>query len=249
MRIFSLGMASTCPSLTFVERSATGLRDDPVWWSIYDASLAPWLREPREIVVGSAERGEAIALAARDGETTVGLALVHLLEEPPAVLVLALGLLPELMGQRIGSLLLDEATGAGMRRLRERGLDPWGFAIAAEPPELAASKAQRDQRRKQIAFVRRQGARVLPYPYLQPPVRGTAPAPMRLLFRGEEGRRLRQHELESLVQAIYFEKYGRVNGVDARTLQRLLAPSPPGAAPSFCLPRTGPGLRLLPEPT
>ena len=52
---------------------------------------------------------------------------------------------------------------------------------------------------------------------------GIAAVPMRLMFRPTEGEAtMRPETVEALVRAIYFDKYGAINGIDRSILDELL---------------------------
>ena len=77
---------------------------------------------------------------------------------------------------------------------------------------------------RRIRFFEGQGGRPIPRPYKQPPVNGPDAVPMRLMFRPARGSAIPADPvLEALVRAIYFEKYGAVNGIPAPLLERLLS--------------------------
>jgi hypothetical protein len=77
-------------------------------------------------------------------------------------------------------------------------------------------------RERRIAFFRRHGGRLLLRPYFQPPVNGPVPVPMSLMYRAAEGDAAPDAVLiDRLVCAIYFEKYGAINGIPSDILHQL----------------------------
>jgi hypothetical protein len=87
-------------------------------------------------------------------------------------------------------------------------------------------------RRRRVLFFQRQGGAILSRPYRQPPVNGTEPVPMQLMYRPSRGVTMPDAAtVEALVRAMYFEKYGWVNGIPSQTLQGLLTASLPSRKP------------------
>lgn len=219
-------MAVTCPPLRFEERSPEGLEADPAFWRLYEASFRPWLREPREVIVETVRRGAGIAFVASDGDATVGLSVIHLLEDPAAVFLVYLALEPRLRGQRLGGELLERSFALGLRQLRDRGRDPVGCIWEVDDPALSTGEAQAERRQRRIAFFAHHGGALLERRYLQPPVSGDQPVPMLLMARPEPGHEVDAALGERLVRAIYREKYWAVNGVSAPLLESLLEDRP-----------------------
>lgn len=223
-------MATTCPTLQFREYDASGLEADGAFWHLYDESFRPWLREPREVIVESLRREAGIAVAASDEERTVGLATFHLLDDPPAVFLVYLAIHPALRGQRLGGELLERSFELALDRWRDRGKEPLGVIWEVDDPALATTEVQRERRQRRIGFFQRHGGMLLDTAYWQPPlIAGTAPLPMRLIFRpADSGSEPTTEEIHRLVRAIYVEKYGKLNGLDGDVLGELLERFPPG---------------------
>jgi len=240
-------MASTCPPLQFGEPAPEGLGANHSLWELYGASFDSAAREPAAALIEGVRAGTVVMLTAEDAGRTVALAAIHLLREPAVGLLLYLAVAPELRGQRIGSTLLEQAVAVAEERQRQLGREPRGWAAQVEVPELAPTLEERERRRRVLLFFRGHGARPLPCSYLRPPVRGGTPSAARLLHAPAGGLQLRRAEVEALLRAIYFEKYGAANGVDRRLLLSLLGPAPagapgvvlPGAAPRVPPPREG----------
>lgn len=216
-------MALTCPPLRLVEPDPSALETDAGFWRIYDESFRPWLREPRQVIVDSVREGVGLAIAATDGDRTVGLATFHLLEEPAVLFLVYLAVDPALRGQRLGGELLERSIERGLAILRSRGADPLGTIWEADDPALATTETQRIRRERRIAFFQRHGATLLDTPYRQPPlIEGTAALPMRLLFRPAGGALPDEAAIRSTIRNLYLQKYGDLNGLDRGLLEKLL---------------------------
>jgi hypothetical protein len=152
---------------------------------------------------------------------TTGLATTHLLTHPPAVFLIYLAAARGERSRGIGSELFRFSWDCGKSRLQAQGLRPLGLIWEIDPLRPDADDAAARQRR--VDFFRRQGGRVLEREYLQPPVNGITPVPMTLMFRPDDGEALpAEATVDELVRAIYFDKYGTVNGIDRSLLEDLL---------------------------
>jgi len=201
--------------------TAEALRADDAWWRIYQDSFPANEQEPQDVIVESVLRGAGMAFRVRRQGVTVGLATTHLLKDPAAVFLVYLAVTRGERNRGAGGELLRGAWEAGETRLREQGLKPLGLVWEVDPPQAAESEEEVSQRR--IAYFRRRGGQLLERPYLQPPVNGIAAVPMRLMFLPAEGEGIPAAEtVEGLVRAIYFEKYGAVNGIERPVLEGLL---------------------------
>jgi GNAT superfamily N-acetyltransferase len=207
---------------TVQEMTVDQLAADRDWWAIYEDSFPTNEREPEEVILKSLRSGDGMAFRARRGETTSGLATTHLLTDPAAVFLIYLAAARTERSHGIGAELFEAAWEMGKDRLRTRGLSPRGLIWEVDPPEATAEDAANRERR--IAFFRRRGGEILETPYLQPPVDRIAAVPMSLMFRTAEGEAPPAgQEVDALVRAIYYQKYGAVNGIDQQTLRELLS--------------------------
>ena len=104
-----------------------------------------------------------------------------------------------------------------------KNLDPTGLIWEIEDPDAAVDELERAERQKRVRFFRCLGGELLARRYMQPPVDGVAPVPMRLMYRPAPGSHLpTEPAVEALVRAIYFEKYGDLNGIPVSVLSDLL---------------------------
>jgi len=195
---------------------------DKDWWRIYDYSFPATEREPPNVIVESLRRGVGIALRARREGVTFGLATIHILNKPPAVFLVYLAVAQGDRSQGTGGELLRSAWESGADYLSRRGSKALGLIWEVDSPELDASDSE--ARRRRVAFFQRHGGQMLARRYLQPPVNGTTAIPMSLMFTPAEDEALPTPEVvESLVRAMYFEKYAAINGIDTAVLEDLLS--------------------------
>ena len=208
--------------------SADELAGDKESWRIYEESLPPEEREPSEVILDSLRRSLGAALRARHAGVTIGIATTHLLLDPAAVFLVYLAIDSRYRDAGNGAMLFEYAWSSSEVQLRGRGYNPLGLIWEVDDPREAGNPNEELLRRRRIRFFERQGGAILARPYLQPPVNGTEPVPMQLMYRPSKGVTMPDAAtIDALVRAIYFEKYGGMNGIPSQTLQSLLTASPP----------------------
>jgi len=216
-------MPESVPDLVFDSPSADTLAADSALWQLYDSAFPSTEREPRSVILDTLRRGDGIAVRARQGAHTVGLALAHMLRHPPALFIVYLAVVPELRSRHIGAALFEELWTAGSKSYAARGTPAEGMIWEVDIPERATSEQGLEQSRRRIAFFTRLGGAVLPGSYVQPPVDGVVSVPMHLMFHPARGKPLPDEAARSaLVRALYFEKYHGANGIPRAVLQNLL---------------------------
>jgi hypothetical protein len=196
--------------VTFEALDRRGLVADEEFWEIYRYSFPPEEREPKDVIVESLGRGGVAVRAVSNGRT-VGLATTQRLTAPDAVFLVYLGLDRAFRGGGLGAALTDatfrlSATPTSL-----------GMVWEVDDPDLPVSAEELAIRQRRVRFFSRLGGRLVDLPYHQPPVDGVHPVPMRLMWRGEGDLP------DGIVPAIYFQKYGAVNGIPAKVLTDLLA--------------------------
>ena len=200
------------------------LAADAAFWALYAHAFPPSEREPAEVILRSLHLGVGLALAGREEAThTQALVTLHLLQDPDVVFLVYLALAGERRGHGEGRAVLESAWSAGVQALAQRGRRAQGLVWEVDPPETAPDAAERAVRERRLRFFERAGGVQLPRPYLQPPV-GTdpAPLPMRLMYRAAPGQPATP-DADTLVRAMYAQKYGAVNGLPEAQLQALWA--------------------------
>jgi GNAT superfamily N-acetyltransferase len=192
--------------LIFEIADADSVAADESFWTIYDGAFPAEEREPRSVILDAARAGVGVITRAREEGATVALASAHKLQDPAALFLVYLAVAPNLRGQGVGKQLFDFTCGKWSQIIWEVDL-----------PERAGSEAERARRERRIGFFRRAGGELVARPYRQPPLGPELPpVEMQLMARPLP------QESERLVRAIYFEKYGRQNGIAVETLTALL---------------------------
>lgn len=211
-------------AVTFKALTPEELVQDYSWWKIYEDSFPVNEREPREVILHSVEFNVGVAVGASSNGQTIGLATTHLLKEPPAVFLVYLALASNWRSHGIGADLLEFAWGTSEAKLAQQGLKARGliWEVKSTTQECQGEELLNGHRR--VSFFRRCGGETLPGLYLQPPVDGIAPVPMDLMFRPSAQLKTPEPgEIDRLVRAMYFEKYGFINGIPRALLKALLA--------------------------
>jgi hypothetical protein len=208
--------------------AADELAEDKEAWRIYEESLPPEEREPIEIILDSLRRSLGMALRARRAGATVGIATTHLLLDPAAVFLVYLAIDSRYRDLGNGATLFEYAWSSSEGLLRRRGYSPLGLIWEVDDPRVAGNPDEELLRCRRIRFFQRQGGAILSRPYRQPPLIRTEPVAMQLMYRPSQGGSMPDAAtVEALIRAMYFEKYGEVNGIPSQTLQGLLTASLP----------------------
>jgi hypothetical protein len=205
--------------LIFTSLAATDLVRDSSWWEIYNDSFPSSEREPPQVIVNSLETGAGMAASARLNDETIAIATTHLLKNPPAIFLVYLATTKKLRGRGCGGELLEYAWQTGHQRLSDNGYNATGLVAEVDAPDESDDAEEKHFRERRIAFFARHGVELLQRSYVQPAVDGITTVPMRLIFRPAEGYAPPDSAFtDSLVRAIYFEKYHAVNGVAKESL-------------------------------
>jgi GNAT superfamily N-acetyltransferase len=214
----------TLPDSVFVESvDAHALREDEAFWQLYEQAFPATEREPRDVIVATVEREAGFALRARTAGETIGMAFAHLLRDPPAIFLVYLAVDPNRRSRHLGTAILSAVDRFGTERLGAVGLESHGMVWEIDDPGSTTDPGELNIRVRRRAFFERAGGRPLDVPYVQPPVDGVTPVPMQLMYRpGEKSRVPDRAGAVALVRAIYFEKYGAMNGIPGPVLDRLL---------------------------
>jgi GNAT superfamily N-acetyltransferase len=206
---------------TFNSLNADSLRADRDWWRIYHEVFPANEREPNIIIVQSITMGGGLALRASIENRTAAIATIQLLRSVPAVFLIYLGVDPAAQGQGLGAALFEYAWQAGNAQLAQAGLDGLGYIWEVDSI-IAGDEPEARKRARRIEFFQRQGGQLLASQYWQPPVDGVNTVPMSLMFRPAGALVINEQFVETLVRAIYLEKYRDVNGIDEVLLMKLL---------------------------
>ena len=198
----------------------TALSRDQGFWNIYRGSFPACEQEPEAVIATSVRLKTGMAFRSVLSGATIAMATTHLLRRAPAVFLVYLAVDAGQKGRGTGGNLL-EFIHADARLSAPGGL---GLVWETERPEDAGDESERTVRERRLAFFQRHGAVVAARDYRQPALDGVAPVPMNLLFRpAEPGSSLEPAHIQALIRAIYFEKYGELNGISTRHLEDLLA--------------------------
>jgi GNAT superfamily N-acetyltransferase len=207
---------------------------DPGFWKIFDDSFPPEEKDPRAVVLKTAEHVMGAVFCSRLEGETLALAIVQHLREVPYEFLIYLAVAPTWKGQGTGGELLEFVSQA----LASSDPTCLGLVWEVDRPEDADSEVEMTKRARRIRFFERHSGRRLEVPYLQPALDGQHVVPMHLMTRSFPGAPSQDAaSLRQLAHALYFEKYCAVNGLSPLHLEDLLdgrippRPAFPGAGP------------------
>lgn len=190
------------------------LRQDPDFWAIYHGSFPPEETESEAVIYRSLENGGR-AFRSRLNGKTVAMATTQDLKNPGALFLIYLAVNPTVRGKSLGSKLIEWIWSDVVMKHPEMQ----GMVWEVDRTEDAADSAGREIREKRLRFFDHHGGKILSYPYRQPALDGVKPVPMNLLFRSKD---ITLPHPQELTRAIYFEKYGAINGIRKAHLEGLL---------------------------
>ncbi|HEX5071124.1 MAG TPA: GNAT family N-acetyltransferase [Vicinamibacterales bacterium] len=199
---------------------ALSLEWDADFWRIYNDAFPASERDPRAVVLATAAAGTGFVLRARRDDTTIGLLVANVLRDPAVIFVVYLAVDPHWRSQRVGSALLASAETFGTRHIVAAGGAMQGLVWEIDDPARADDEAERAIRLRRRRFFERAGGQALDVPYLQPPIDGHSVVAMQLMHKPGAGGRMTT-AASRLVQAIYDQKYGALNGIPRDTLDGL----------------------------
>lgn len=216
-------MSDASVTISWDEPQAEELRRDQEFWSVYEAAFPINEREQPEVILRAISQKVGVAVRARQNGETIGLASMHLLQDPACVFLVYLAIAPHMQSRGLGQRLLQYAWQVGSQRCAQNGSPATGMVWEVDPPALAMNEKERQKRERRIRFFSRQGGEVLQCDYVQPPLHGDKPVKMHLMHRPADSTSALSFEATvGLVRAMYLQKYGAVNGIDERVLQDLL---------------------------
>jgi hypothetical protein len=169
--------------------------------AIYQDSFPDNERQPRNVIQHRVEMGLETLYVVLIGEMVVGFCFLWSFIDIGFDLLDYLAVSSERRGSGYGSFMFIQAT----KKILQNGRS---IVIEAEDPLYGHGATDKYRR---IDFYMRNGARILEdFSYILPPLHGTEPTRMRLLFFTEKvGYILGRRELEVLIMRLYTEVYAR----------------------------------------
>lgn len=193
------------------------LREDLDWWMIYYYSFAPEERESELVILKSVATETGMAFSAKDGNVTKGIATVHLLKDISTIFLVYLAILPSERGKGIGSKFFQFIEQSATKHLDNLGIRSAGMVWEVQKSEFLIDGLSSESELRR-AFFKKNGGTFLDCRYIQPPVDGKNLIDMDLMIKPANGV---SPSAAPLIQAIYYDKYQRVNEINKKTLDRL----------------------------
>jgi hypothetical protein len=198
------------------------LRNNDKWWSFYNNCFPSEEREPAEVIYRSIGAG-GLVYQLTDGSQTTGIATVQILNSCATAMLVYFAVDPMIRGMGNGSYFLQLLYDDVEQHFKSLNLEFKGLIWEVEKPELAENSEDEDLRIKRINFFKKNGGVIISEQYIQPPVDGISLVPMILMFRcSRKNQTLLSSETDQYIKSVYFEKYGRINGIDDEALSALL---------------------------
>lgn len=197
----------------------------------YDESFPIEVREPHDVFLkGVQYAADSFPnhfrfIVGVEGDQVVSFATGHYLAEVNAGFIVYIATNPLLRRNGVGSktlkkieeLLHQDAVAAGKSALQS-------IVLETEIEEMVHTEAEKeDCIKRQRFFEKNHYKRYEEVHYLQPPLHGDEEGiPLYLFIKDLQINHLTKAEVDKLIQAIYREKYDRVNGIDQNILRRCL---------------------------
>jgi GNAT superfamily N-acetyltransferase len=197
--------------------------------ALYQQTFSVDVREPEDVLLRGVTLRQAMApngfhfLVALDEQQQVaGFSTAHYLADVRFGFVVYLLVNPAIHGQGLGGKLLAQMQKRLEQDAARYGTSLRGVILETEREEDAHNESERSDSRRRNRFFNRQGfGRLETVHYVQPPLwETTKEIPLHLYVRRlADQTMLTGAELRQIVQAMYEQKYGNVNHVDAQTLR------------------------------
>lgn len=198
--------------LKVVNLNQEELLNDWEWWGIYELCFPSEEREGKEIILKSlGEAGKAVCL--KYNSETIGIATFQYLPSIQSYFMIYFAIGQKHQGQKLGPYFLNLIFNYISKEQDFLNSLIWEV-------EKPCGDAGVEIQQKRILFFEKSGAELLDVQYTQPPVDGKTLVPMHLMQK-----KYRQEILpvSDIVNAIYFEKYAKVNGIGEDILNKLLS--------------------------
>jgi hypothetical protein len=196
---------------------------DTAWWQIYEDSFPLSERDSKDNILKAVEKKLAIVGSYQLKNHTVAIVVFYCLQTSILSFVflnyIAIGHSGRnrgLGGKLFSSLLLH------IEKMNELGTHKYQAVVwEIEDPDMAVNNAEKQFRERRLNFYRRLGGKYFKHIFMQPPIDGSTILSMRLMYYSPD--QIDIPDFESvMIEAIYFQKYHVVNGVDKKILNDLL---------------------------
>lgn len=207
-----------CPTIT-------ELKEDKLWWEIYEEAFPSIEREPKEVILRTIEDKLGLAVRAKslDNKETLAIATVHFLRNSSVIFLVYLAVDKKTRSNGIGAKLMDRSWLFGKEFLAKEEILVKGMVWESSHFDSAITEEEKEAHIKRESFYLRQGGKTLLDSYIQPPVDGNTLVKMKLYYRANDfiDETFDKEAINSLVRSIYWEKYNKANGISEKILREL----------------------------
>ncbi|HHW38098.1 MAG TPA: GNAT family N-acetyltransferase [Bacillales bacterium] len=199
---------------------------------LYDQAFPIDVREPHDIFQKGLKYADSSFpnhfrfLVGMEGDTVVSFAIGHYLADVNAGFIVYIVTSPLIRGNGLGSTTLLKMEELFKKDAESAGHSSLRFSILeTEMEEQVHTEAEKEDCIKRERFYDKNNyKRYEEINYLQPPLHGDKSGiPLNLLFKSfQESQTITRAEISPIVQAMYREKYYKVNGIDKAVLSNCL---------------------------
>jgi GNAT superfamily N-acetyltransferase len=205
--------------------TVTELKEDKLYWEIYEEAFPSTEREPKEVILRTVEEKLGLAIRAKSlyNKETLAISVVHFLRNTSKIFLVYLAVSKNIRSKGIGAKLMDQSWLFGKEFLAKEEILAKGMVWESSHFDSAVTEEEKEAHTKRESFYLRQGGRILLDNYIQPPVDGNTLVKMKLYYRANSfiDEAFDKETINSLVRSIYWEKYNKANGISEKVLREL----------------------------
>ena len=196
--------------------------EDSAWWSIYQQSFPPKeLDDKNQLLDALQHRIVKIGCHRRQDET-LAIAVVYPLQAIPCAFLHYFAVAKNFRCQGLGGKLFKGLVHSVPAILSSQNNSHFGLVFEVEDPAAATSLDAKTICEQRIQFYKRHGAHLFKHSFIQPAINGTHTVMMRLMYCAPQSNANIHASEKSIAEAIYIEKYQRVNAIPKEIISSLL---------------------------
>ncbi len=200
--------------LIFKIISLEQLKKKKEWWNLYYQSFPRLQREPRIMILAAIRNNNAIAIQALLNRKIVGISLIYIASDPPHVFLDYIAVKNKVRGNRIGAKLFNYSCAVGIERVKSKKLNPLGIFWEVQNEKHCLTKNNQNKFSNNLIFFKKQGGKVIPIYYLQPPISPKSkPVELVLMYKDLRNKKINKLLLFRILHSIYFEGCEPIKGI------------------------------------
>lgn len=193
------------------------LQNNRGWWDIYHDSFPVSEQDCESELLNALDSGIAKIGCYKINGQIAAIAVTYPIKNPAFLFLHYFAVAKEFRNHGLGGRLFEV-----LAKNAAKNGHQFGLIWEVEDSDFAETDEEKQLQARRIGFYKRHGGHMLHNRFIQPPIDGKTYVPMRLMcHQSALKHHIHQHE-QSIAQAIYFEKYQAVNGLDTELLMDLL---------------------------